>query len=770
MTAPAAPAPLGRVWNGATALDVPVDRLRPGPDVRTPGGPAADVDDLAASITSHGVLEPLIIRNVTPDDDDTEPAPGVPLGYVVVAGRRRLAAATAAGLDLVPCLLRADLDSDDGLEVTLIENLHRADLTPVEEARGYGLLADLGHTQTDIAARVGVNQSTVSKRLALLGLDPALQVLVDAGEVAAGTAVRIGRLAPARAADLTAQAAAGGIPPSKLAELADKAAADEAAAADYAAVVDKLEAAGIPVVEEPADWLTAGTIVPLNTLTVAGAPAALPDPAPMDAETHLARHAVCHAAVIRYSWADGARRPFPVHVCTDPASHRWESPASRLAAIRDDQERELAERVAARRAEEARRQAEADDRRSAAAHAVRETAPAVAAALVAAAVAEAVAAGRTLRFYAAPTAEVLDPDLVELVDTAEALEVIAAHLDNGPATAVALAAILAAGNADVQASARMGTYTAGDLRHLDRLVTLGGYLPTGTEAAALAGRTGAAVNLDLEDDPDDDLVDDAGEPMPDEVPAEAAAWYAGTGPADPGRWITTDEEADVIADTLGVARAGRLLTLVTPVDRHDPDDEDDPDDDLVDEAADLADDDEAAGTGGPVDPALWAAALESIADLIATLTDPDTDLGADAYAVVVHRVGLAARIADLDVDADIDLADVDTEALAAAGPDVAAGWRARLVAVLDAAAEVIADRAAAAEAAAAQDAHTTPEPAPTPPTGTETGDETCPGSAAVVTDDAGRPVTTSSAVCPVCAADVRTTTKGRVRPHKRPIG
>lgn len=138
----------------------PVSRLTPNP--LNPRGEVdpASVEDLAASVREHGVLEPLIVT---------------PAG-VVVAGHRRLLAAQLAGRPAVPAIARA-LSEIQQLEIMLVENVQRAALTPLQEAYGFQRLADRHVTQMDIARRVGVTSAYVKERLTILRLTPAVQAL-----------------------------------------------------------------------------------------------------------------------------------------------------------------------------------------------------------------------------------------------------------------------------------------------------------------------------------------------------------------------------------------------------------------------------------------------------------------------------------------------------------------------------------------------------------------------------------------------------------------
>ena len=132
-----------------------------------------DVTELTDSIKALGILEPLIVAENT---DGT---------YVLIAGHRRHAAATAAGLTQVPCLLRGDLDTPaKQIEAMLVENVQRSDLTVVEEGRAYQALLEFpGYTQKKIAKATGRSAATVKGRIALTKLPAKTTARIDAGEI-----------------------------------------------------------------------------------------------------------------------------------------------------------------------------------------------------------------------------------------------------------------------------------------------------------------------------------------------------------------------------------------------------------------------------------------------------------------------------------------------------------------------------------------------------------------------------------------------------------
>jgi len=159
---------------------LPLDQLHPAAD--NPRGELGDVDKLAASIAAVGLLAPLLVT------------PRPVGGWTIVAGHRRHAALAHLGRDSAPCLVRDALDEPVRRASMLVENLQRRDLTPLEEARGYQQLADLGLSQRKIAAQVGCTQGHVSKRLALLTLPAGVLARVDAGGITVADAVALAKL------------------------------------------------------------------------------------------------------------------------------------------------------------------------------------------------------------------------------------------------------------------------------------------------------------------------------------------------------------------------------------------------------------------------------------------------------------------------------------------------------------------------------------------------------------------------------------------------
>jgi ParB family chromosome partitioning protein len=176
------PAPSGNV------LSLPIDEIEPNPRQPRTQFDARELEELAESIRSHGVLQPLIVTRGRSDSQ-----------YVLVAGERRLQAARIAGLDTVPAIVRS-VNAQQHLELALIENLQRADLNPLEAAEGYRLLADeFGLSHDDIASRVGKSRAAVTNTLRLLKLSAPARDALRAGAISEGHARALLALATAQA-------------------------------------------------------------------------------------------------------------------------------------------------------------------------------------------------------------------------------------------------------------------------------------------------------------------------------------------------------------------------------------------------------------------------------------------------------------------------------------------------------------------------------------------------------------------------------------------
>ncbi|MTH54155.1 ParB/RepB/Spo0J family partition protein [Bacillus mangrovi] len=131
------------------------------------------IAELKESILHYGILQPIIVRKSIK-------------GYEIVAGERRFRAAVLAGLETVPAVVRK-LDDKQMMELGLLENLQREDLTPVEEARAYqSLLDELGLTQEELAKRLGKSRPHIANHLRLLALPSEVQTMINEGRLTMG--------------------------------------------------------------------------------------------------------------------------------------------------------------------------------------------------------------------------------------------------------------------------------------------------------------------------------------------------------------------------------------------------------------------------------------------------------------------------------------------------------------------------------------------------------------------------------------------------------
>ncbi len=158
-------------------VEIPVAEISPNPrQPRAEFGPEG-ITELATSIKEHGVIQPLIVTQ----DAQTK-------SYTLIAGERRLLAAQEAGLEMVPVIVREATDQDR-LEIALIENVQRADLSPLETAEAYRQLTDdfkLAHGE--IAKRVGKSRVAITNTLRLLNLPPSVKQALAQGKITEGHA------------------------------------------------------------------------------------------------------------------------------------------------------------------------------------------------------------------------------------------------------------------------------------------------------------------------------------------------------------------------------------------------------------------------------------------------------------------------------------------------------------------------------------------------------------------------------------------------------
>lgn len=154
-----------------------VDAIQPNPYQPRTEWDDERLSELADSIRTHGLIQPLIVS-----------LGRVPETYVLIAGERRLRAARLAGLDTVPIVIK-DVSPQSLLELALVENLVRSDLSPLEEAHAYRqLIEDFGLTQAGVAERVGRSRVSVTNTLRLLNLPPEIQHALSGGIISEGHA------------------------------------------------------------------------------------------------------------------------------------------------------------------------------------------------------------------------------------------------------------------------------------------------------------------------------------------------------------------------------------------------------------------------------------------------------------------------------------------------------------------------------------------------------------------------------------------------------
>ncbi|XVQ10995.1 ParB/RepB/Spo0J family partition protein [Spirillospora sp. CA-255316] len=163
---------------GAHFAEIPLDSIEPNPRQPREHFDQDALDELAESIGIVGLLQPIVVRRVS----------GRKHQYELVMGERRLRAAGIAGLDVIPAIVR-DTGDEDMLRDALMENLHRQQLNPLEEAAAYQqLLEDFGATHDQLATRIGRSRPHISNTLRLLNLPPAVQLRLAAGVLSAGHA------------------------------------------------------------------------------------------------------------------------------------------------------------------------------------------------------------------------------------------------------------------------------------------------------------------------------------------------------------------------------------------------------------------------------------------------------------------------------------------------------------------------------------------------------------------------------------------------------
>ena len=191
---------------------IPIEQIFPNPNQPRRDFDPEALQDLAASLTQKGVIQPLIVRQI-----------GVSAKYEIVAGERRWRAAQIANLHELPVIIRQFSDAEV-LEIAIIENIQRAELNAIEEAQAYRqLMQRFGHTQEKIAEALSRSRSHIANLLRLLSLPDDVQALVTKGKLSAGHARAL--ITSGTASDLARQVIARGLSVRQTEQLVRKSAA-----------------------------------------------------------------------------------------------------------------------------------------------------------------------------------------------------------------------------------------------------------------------------------------------------------------------------------------------------------------------------------------------------------------------------------------------------------------------------------------------------------------------------------------------------------------
>ena len=156
-------------------VEIAIDQIRPNPFQPRIEFDSESLKQLADSIKENGVFQPVLVRKAVS-------------GYELVAGERRLRASKMAGKKKIPAIV-VDFDTKQMMEISLLENIQREDLTPIEEANAYNqLIEKLGYTQEQLAKRIGKSRTNVTNMLRLLNLPDDIQEMVNDGKLSYGHA------------------------------------------------------------------------------------------------------------------------------------------------------------------------------------------------------------------------------------------------------------------------------------------------------------------------------------------------------------------------------------------------------------------------------------------------------------------------------------------------------------------------------------------------------------------------------------------------------
>ena len=162
-------------------VDLDIDELRPNPYQPRKVFNDEALEELSSSIKEHGVFQPIIVKKSIK-------------GYEIIAGERRVRASKMAGLTKIPAIIR-NLDDEQMMEIALLENLQRENLSSIEEAEAYKTMIDrLGLTQDELSSKVGKSRSYITNLLGLLRLPSEVQKMIANGEISMGHARVLSKL------------------------------------------------------------------------------------------------------------------------------------------------------------------------------------------------------------------------------------------------------------------------------------------------------------------------------------------------------------------------------------------------------------------------------------------------------------------------------------------------------------------------------------------------------------------------------------------------
>lgn len=164
----------GSVAGAPGPREIPIGRIDPNPEQPRREFDAQALEQLARSISEHGVLQPIVVREAGDR-------------YELVMGERRFRASQLAGRSTIPAVV-ADIEPDDRLELAIVENVQREDLNPIELAHAYRALAESGYTQEEIGRKVSMDRSSIANHIRLLELSRTIQGDVESGRLTMGHA------------------------------------------------------------------------------------------------------------------------------------------------------------------------------------------------------------------------------------------------------------------------------------------------------------------------------------------------------------------------------------------------------------------------------------------------------------------------------------------------------------------------------------------------------------------------------------------------------